>query len=139
LLAAAQVRAATGDLERAEEYVVHSMKLDPLSPNRNLQLGILAAVRFAQRRFNDTVDICREWISLANHPTSVGLLAASQGQLGEADAAGGTLAHLRELSPMSPPEIAALLYRKAEHQALFLEGITLAEDLQGAPAPHQAN
>jgi adenylate cyclase len=134
LLAGAQVRAATGDLEWAEQYVVRSMQLDPLSPNRNLQLGILAAVRFAERRFDNAVEICREWISLANHPTSVGLLAAAQGHLGEADAANIALTRLRELSPMTPPEIAALLYRKAEHRALFLEGIALAEALQGETA-----
>jgi adenylate cyclase len=137
LLAGAQVRAATGDLEWAEQYVVRSMQLDPLSPNRNLQLGILAVVRFAQRRFGDTVEICREWISLANHPTSVAMLTAAQGHLGEADAAGKALTHLRELSPMTPPEIAALLYSKAEHRALFLEGMALAENLQRAPAAVQ--
>jgi hypothetical protein len=106
------------------------MQLDPLSPNRNLQLGILAVVRFAQRRFADTVEICREWISIADHPTSVGMLAAAQGHLGEARAAGDALKRLHALSPMTIPEIAALLYRKAEHRALFLEGIALAEALQ---------
>ncbi|HEY2483022.1 MAG TPA: hypothetical protein VGI30_12630, partial [Caulobacteraceae bacterium] len=139
LLSGAQVRAAMGDLERAEEYVVNSMQLDPLSPNRDLQLGILAAVRFAQRRFDDTVEICREWISRADHPTSVGLLTAAQGHLGEAEEANSALTHLRELSPMTAPEIAALLYRRAEHRALFLEGIALAENLQPAPAAAQGS
>jgi hypothetical protein len=62
------------------------------------------------------------------------MLAAAQGQLGEARAAGDALERLRELSPMTLPEIAALLYRKEEHRALFLEGIALAEALQGEPA-----
>jgi hypothetical protein len=35
---------------------------------------------------------------------------------------------------MTISEIAALLYRKAEHRALFLEGIALAEALQGESA-----
>lgn len=134
LLAGAQVRAATGDLDWAEQYVVRSMQLDPLSPNRNLQLGILAAVRFAQRRFAETVEICREWISIANHPTSLGMLAAAQGHLREAGPAGDALKHLHELSPMTISEIAALLYRKPEHRALFLEGIALAEALQAETA-----
>ncbi|HEY1447895.1 MAG TPA: TIR domain-containing protein [Caulobacteraceae bacterium] len=134
LLAAAQARAAMGDMEQAEDYVVRSMQLDPLSPNRNLQLGILVVVRFAQRRFGDTVDICREWISLANHPTSVGMLTAAEGHLGDAGAASKALAHFHERSSMTFPEIATLLYRKPEHRALFLEGIALAESLQGGPA-----
>jgi adenylate cyclase len=130
LLAAAQVRSAMGDLEKAEDYVVRSMHLDPLSPNRNLQLGILATVRFAQRRFEEVVEICREWITLANHPTSIGMLASTQGHLGEADAAGRALAQLAELSPMTWPEIAALLYRPPEHKALFLKGMEMAKTLQ---------
>ena len=134
LLACSQVQAAMGEMDTAEDYIVRSMHLDPLSPNRNLQLGILAAVRFAQRRFADTVEICHEWNSIANHPTSLGMLAAAQGHLGEASAAGDALRRLRELSPMTISEIAALLYRKAEHRALFLEGIGLAEALQGEPA-----
>jgi adenylate cyclase len=132
LLACAQVRANIGDMGRAEDYVLRSMQLDPLSPNRNLQLGILAAVRFAQRRFDEVVEICREWITLANHPTSVGMLAATQGHLGEAGAT-QTVARLRELSPMSFPEIANLLYRKEEQRALFLEGMAKAEAMQGTP------
>ncbi|HEY1562268.1 MAG TPA: TIR domain-containing protein [Caulobacteraceae bacterium] len=135
LLAAAQVRSAMGDLDKAEDYVVRSMHLDPLSPNRNLQLGILAAVRFAQRRFEEVVEICREWITLANHPTSVGMLASTQGHLGEAGGAGQALALLAELSPMTWSEIAALLYRQPEHRALFLEGMGMAEKLQGVAAP----
>jgi TolB-like protein len=134
LLACSQIQAAMGEMDAAEDHIVRSMQLDPLSPNRNLQLGILAAVRFAQRRFADTVDICHEWISIANHPTSVGMLAAAEGHLGEARAAGDALKSLHELSPMTISEVAALLYRKAEHRALFLEGIALAEALQGEPA-----
>lgn len=132
LLASAQVRVNLGDLERAEDHILRSMQLDPLSPNRNMQLGVLAAVRFAQRRFSEAVDICREWISIADQPSCVGLLAASWGHLGDGREARRTLAHLRELSTMSYPEIAALHYQRAEHRALFLEGVAAAEALQGA-------
>lgn len=138
LLAGGQIRAAMGDLEVAEGHIVRSMQLDPLSPNRNLQLGALASIRFAQRRFAETVEICRELLTIANHPNTVGLLAAANGHLGEARAAGEALRRLHEFSPMTFSEIAALLYRKAEHRALFLEGIALAEALQGETADAKA-
>jgi adenylate cyclase len=130
LLALGQVRAALGELNEAEDFILRSMQLDPLSPNRNLQLGILAVVRFAQHRFHEAAEICREWIAISNLPTAVGLLAAAEGHLGELRRADEALKHLRTLSPMTSLEIAAMLYRGQEHQALFLEGITLAEGLQ---------
>lgn len=127
LLARGQVRVAMGDLEVAEDCIVRSMRLDPLSPNRAMQLGVLAAVRFAQRRFAECAEICREWMGIANHPTSVGLLASACGHLGDARVGKETLAHLNELSTMSTPEIAAMFYQKPEHRQLFVEGIALAE------------
>jgi TolB-like protein len=133
LLAYGQTISALGRFDEAEDAIVRSMKLDPFSPNRSLQLGTLAAIRFAQRRFADSAEICLEWIGIAVHPNSVGLLAASRAHLGDAREAGEALAHLRVLtqtSPTSPAEIAAHLYRKAEHRALFEEGIALAERLQ---------
>ena len=130
LLARGQTRVAMGDLDVAEDCLLRSMQLDPLSPNRSLQLGDLAAVRFAQRRFEEAAELCREWVGIANQPTSVGLLASACGHLGEARAAGEALAHLPELSTISPAEIAAIIYQKAEHRDLFLEGLALAKAFQ---------
>ena len=129
LLARGEARVAMGDLDVAEDCLIRSMQLDPLSPTRALQLGALAAVRFAQRRFAEAADICREWMGLANHPTSVGLMASICGHLGEARGAREALAHLPELSTMSISEIAAVFYQKAEQRDLFLEGITRAQAL----------
>ncbi len=134
LLACSQVRAAMGEMDIAEDYIVRSMQLDPLSPNRNLQLGILAVVRFAQRRFADTVEICHEWNLHRQPPHQRGHARRGPGPPGRRGAAGDALRRLHELSPMTISEIAALLYRKAEHRALFLEGIALAETLQGETA-----
>ncbi|MBV8593505.1 MAG: hypothetical protein JOZ27_04290, partial [Caulobacteraceae bacterium] len=129
LLAKGQLSIALGDVATAETCIEQSMRLDPLSPSRTLQLGALGAIRFAQRRFAETADIAREWMNLANHPLSAGLLAASAGHLGDGRLARQGLDHLKEVSAMPRETIAAMLYQTPEHRALLLEGMALADGL----------
>jgi adenylate cyclase len=128
-LARGQIGAAMGDLEVAEDCTLRSMQLDPLSPNRSMQLGALAAIRFAQGRFAEAADIAREWSGTASHALSVGMVAAANGQVGAARAAREALARLKDLSPMSMDDLSRMFYQKQEHRALFLDGIAKAEML----------
>jgi TolB-like protein len=127
LLCSGMIFVSQGDLQAAEECLERSMRLDPLSPNRNLQLGAMAATRLAQKRFGEAATLSRESSQLGNAPTSVGLTASACGHLGQTRAAQDAIALVKTLTNMTMAQIAAIWYQMAEHRALFLEGITLAE------------
>jgi adenylate cyclase len=123
LLAKGQIRVAIGDLDVAEDCILRSMRLDPLSPNRNLQLGAMTAVRFAQGRFAEAAEFAREWTQISSQPTAFGFLAAAYGRLGQEADARKAMMGLRALSPIDLREMAAVIYRKREHRALFVESV----------------
>jgi TolB-like protein len=126
-LARGKVAVALGDIELADDCMQRSMRLDPISPNRNLQVGALAAIRFAQHRFEDALLYCREYVELAHQPLSLGLLAATYGQLGDEAAAREAFAEFRKHSSMPLSDLAAVFYRDEGLQALLLEGFSLVD------------
>jgi len=123
-----QLSVAMGNIEVAEDCLLRSMQLDPLSPNRNLQVGGLAAARFAQRRFSEAAGLCLEWVQISNSPASVGLLVACNAHLGLFDACREGIAHLRRLSTIPMIDIASLIYQRPEHRDLFMAGIAMTTD-----------
>lgn len=130
LLARGQIAAAIGDLEIAEDCLDRSMHLDPFSPNRALQLGAMAQTRFAQKKFAEAAELCREWGSLSRSPMSIGLPAAAYGHLGQMREAHEALSELKQLSDMAMSELAAMFYQRPEHRQLFLDGIALAQNAE---------
>jgi tetratricopeptide (TPR) repeat protein len=129
LLASGQISAAVGELEVAEDHTLRSLQLDPLSPNRSMQIGSLASIRFAQGRFAEAADIAREWTGISSHPRSLGMQASAAGQMGDARTAREALTRLRDLSSMPMDELARMYYQREDQRALFLEGIAKAETL----------
>jgi TolB-like protein len=127
-LARGQIAIAAGNIDLADDCLQRSMRLDPISPNRNLQMGALAAVRFAQQRFDEGLEHCRDYVELAAQPMSFGMLAATCGQLGKEEAAAEAFVQLRHHSPMPLIDLAATFYRDEKLQALFLQGIVRAEE-----------
>ncbi len=117
---------SSGELDLADRCLTDSMRLDPISPNRSLQLGGMAATRFAQRRFEEALKFSLEEVQLVPQPLSLGLLTAIYGQLGELRLAMKTLGILHQATPMSGEDIATTLYQKPELHALFLEGYNMA-------------
>lgn len=126
-LARGQISVALGEIELADECLERSMRLDPLSPNRSLQLGALAAVRFAQHRFAEAIEINGERHMLASTPISWGLMIAAYGHLGQIPVAREALGQFRAITSMSFADIAAMYYQKAEHRQLFLDGVAAVE------------
>ncbi|MGH7010369.1 MAG: hypothetical protein ACREEX_05985, partial [Caulobacteraceae bacterium] len=118
-----EIRSAMGDFENAERSLALSMKLDPLSPNRNIQLQTLAAIRFGQGRYAEAADISRELVRISPYPTGLCLLAASSGQVGALAEGRAASESMAGASPNSEEEIAAILFAKPEHRALVLEGL----------------
>ncbi|MGH7017692.1 MAG: TIR domain-containing protein [Caulobacteraceae bacterium] len=128
LLAQGQVRSALGDFEIAEQSLSKSMKLDPLSPNRNLQLQALAVARFGQERYPEAADLAREMVQLTPHAVALGLLAASTARLGECAEAKAAVRRMASASPSSDQEVAAIIYHQAQHRTAFLEALAAARD-----------
>jgi tetratricopeptide (TPR) repeat protein len=126
-LAQGKVAVAVGDIELADQCMERSIRLDPISPNRNIQVGALAAIRFAQHRFEEGLTHSREYAALALQPLSLGMVAATLGQLGS-DLAAEAFDALRSHSSMPLADIAVMLFHDDALKALFLEGLTRAEE-----------
>lgn len=118
---------AAGNLEVGVEHLERSMRLDPVSPNRALQVGFMSVARLGQGRFEDALDLSREWVLRVGSPMSRAVLAAVYGQAGQIPEARVALANLRAISPSPAARFADLLYRRPEHRQRFLDGIALAE------------
>ena len=119
-----------GDPDVAVEHVETSIRLDPLSPDRWLQLGFLGRARFHQGRYAEAVAPLKEASQLSDAPFLLPYLAATYGYLGQAGAAREVLARYRALSPQP---IAIMVGAVVLNQVL--EGIALAgEEPANGPA-----
>jgi TolB-like protein len=127
LLAKGWACGGLGRFEEAEDCLKRALRLDPISPDRNLQLSALAETYLAQGRFGEAADIAHEAIQLTKAPTAFALAASANGHLANYPAAAEALASMRAMAAISPEEVAALMYQKPEHRAVFLEGIARAE------------
>jgi len=128
------VHLRAGESDLAVEHLETSMRLEPMGPNRTIQLSLLGIARFQQRRFAETISLMKESVQRADHPPAYLHLAASYGHLGQIDAAREALARYRTLTGVSDD----LLWRGFDgaYKQLALEGIALAEGNGpgGAPA-----
>jgi predicted Zn-dependent protease len=121
------VQLALGRMDLAAEHCETSMRLDPVGPNRPVQILLLGMARFYQERFTETVALMRELVRETDHPGGYAYLAASYGHLGEIDAAQAAIARHRALSPLYLTDIARSNWYGPTHLKLFLDGIALAE------------
>jgi adenylate cyclase len=120
-LTSGNLRLILGDLDVAVEHLDTSIRLDPLSPDRWLQLGFLGRARFHQGRYAEAVAPLKEASQLSDAPFLLPYLAATYGYLRQAGAARAVLDRYRALSPqpfaiMVGPEILSRV----------LDGIALA-------------
>ena len=126
---------AAGNLDVAEDNIERSMRLDPLSPNRNIQLNIMAALRLAQRRFAEAVDASRDAVQIDGSPLGLGLLASAKAKLDDEEGTRQVLGKFRALSRMTLEQVAARFYARPEHCAIFMEGL---ERFDADPVPAQS-
>ena len=127
-----QMRIGNADMSAAQIEV--SMRLDPFSPIRSVQLSMLGTARFFQGRFAEALAALREAAQLlhANAYVHV-MMAACYGRLAEPDLARQSLARYKSLVPSSiltGDAIQAQIaqnFRNPAHRRLLLEGIALAE------------
>ena len=125
----AELRVGADDA-RAIQDAETSMRLDPLSPIRGVQLFHLASALFSQRRFAEALVPLRELAQIHHAAMSCWALyfmAASLGHLGQIDAAREALARARILDPSKDPRNDSPMGLGKVGQQLFHDGIALAE------------
>lgn len=116
-----------GEMETGVARLDTSIRLDPISPNRSFQIGMLSVARLGQGRFDQALDLSREWDLREGSPMSRAILAAAYGQVGQIPEARASLANYHAASPAPIATIGEMLYRRPEHRRHFLDGIALAE------------
>jgi len=125
---AANYELTFGDPAKGQAHVETSMRLDPLSPMRATQVGMLGAALFAQRRFAEAVTPVKEAAHLNPAvPQCHALLVSCYGYLGHAAAAREAMAELAKTTPMTIRELGEIMYRTPQGRALFFDGVAQAE------------
>jgi tetratricopeptide (TPR) repeat protein len=115
---------ASGDAARAQEHIELSMRLDPFSPLRSTQLGMLGAALFAQRRYAEAAARLREANQLNDSgPLNHAVLAACYGRLGQAAEARAALDRVRARTALTLPELCRNLVWDEALRHHFLESL----------------
>jgi len=129
------LRLAAGDPDLAIEHIETSMRLDPLGPDRLLQITYLGNARFAQRRFGEALTCFKDLAQQQpENPLGHLGLAALNGHLGDKVAAREALDQLGQLTADRPADLVQRWSSTStpDHMKLWLDGIAMAEG--GAPA-----
>ncbi|HZZ86879.1 MAG TPA: TIR domain-containing protein [Caulobacteraceae bacterium] len=131
--AIAQVTAANyelsfGDARRAQDHIETSMRLDPLSPLRATQVGMLGGALFTQGRFAEALAAMKECAQLNPAIPQVHAgLAACYAHLGDFVAARAALSQMSLRTSMTIRQMGVQMYRAEAQRALFLEGVAKME------------
>jgi adenylate cyclase len=118
-----------GQPVRAQEHLETSMRLDPLSSTRQVQLGLLGGALFAQGRYAEALGPLTQSIQISENTQPIGFatLAACYGYLGQADRGAAALKRARALTSLPLTELVANMVREERIRAHFVEGLRLAE------------
>jgi len=127
-ITAANYELSFGDPRRGQEHIETSMRLDPLSPLRATQVGMLGGALFAQGRFAESIAAMQE----AGHlnpavPQVYAGLACSYAHLGDLAAARAAAAEMSTRTPLSLRELGEQMWRAPAQRALFMEGVAKIE------------
>jgi TolB-like protein len=117
-----------GDAGRAKDHIETSMRLDPLSPMRAVQLGLLGAILLSERRYLDALVALTE-ANRVNDDVPHGhmSLAACYAHLGQRAPAIAELKKAKSLTALSMPDLMASLIRDERVRDEILSGVRLAE------------
>ena len=120
------MRLRAGETDLAIEHLEKSMRLDPMGPDRPIQLVYMAVARFRKGQLSDAAALSKEFVQQTDAPTGYAILAASYGHLGQARAAREALERYQSLTPLPIHDFARAIFSDPVHLKLFLEGIALA-------------
>ncbi len=126
-LTSADLRFRAGQADKGVEHIEASMRLEPLGPNRAIQLGLLAAGRFGQGRYADCLAVSRQALQLVDNAALQAMVAAACGYLGQIEAAREALDRYRALSTAPADDFWRALIVDPDTLQRYLSGLTLAE------------
>jgi len=120
-------RVAAGETTTGVQHLETSMRMDPMTTFRAIQLCWLGIARFQERRFAEAANLLGQATTLLpNYFWSYAPLAACYGHLGRRQAGLDALSQLQSLQSMTAEEV-ALFFGSTEHRKMFLEGMALLE------------
>jgi|SRR5579872_714617 len=127
-ITAANYELSFGDPRRGQDHIETSMRLDPLSPLRATQVGMLGGALFAQGKFAESIAAMKE----AGHlnpavPQVYAGLACCYAHLGDLAAAKAAVAEMASRTPLSLREMGEIMWRAPAQRALFMEGVAKIE------------
>jgi adenylate cyclase len=128
------VRLQAGDTDAAVEHLGRAMRLDPMGPDRPVQMGFMGIAFFELGRFGDAVAHLKQFVEQAESSLGFGFLAACYGHLGEAAAARDALDRYQASSPVPIDDFGRQFLNNPSHVRLFMDGIALAKSEEGAAA-----
>jgi adenylate cyclase len=127
-ITAANYELSFGDPVRAQDHIETSMRLDPLSPIRATQIGMLGGALFAQGRFVEAVAAMKESGHLnPGVPQVYAGLAVTYAHLGDVVAARAAVAELASHTALGLREIGEVMWRAPAQRALFMAGVAKIE------------
>jgi len=122
------LRVRVGEHELGLSRLDTALRLDPLSPLRPTTLTFRGTALLALRRYGEAAASLTEAAQLMPYAFRAwAFLASCRGYLGHGAAASEALARFKALTPRPLGDLIKDYYYRPEDQALFLEGIALAE------------
>lgn len=113
-----------GDPVRAQTHLETSMRLDPLSPLRASQVGMLGMALFLQRRYDEAIGWLRESVHLNDAaPQAYAILALCLSHLGQIEAAKVAMEAVGERTGLTPQQLGAKMFGRSTHRDLLEEGL----------------
>jgi adenylate cyclase len=132
------VRVQIGDVDRGVEHLEAAIRLDPMGPNRPMQMGFLGIARFLQQRFDEAIPLLKELAANTDNVLPHAFQAAIYGYRGEAAAGTEALSQCRILAPMGLEFVGQSFLHNPAHIKLFVDGLALAEGMAGGQPPQAA-
>jgi len=127
-ITAANYELSFGDPRRGQDHIETSMRLDPLSPLRATQVGMLGGALFAQGKFAESIAAMKEVGHLNPAvPQVYAGLACCYAHLGDLAAAKAAVAEMASRTPLSLREMGEIMWRAPAQRALFMEGVAKIE------------
>jgi adenylate cyclase len=128
-ITAANYELSFGDPRRGQDHIETSMRLDPLSPLRATQVGMLGGALFAQGKFAESIVAMKESGHLNPAvPQVYAGLACCYAHLGDLAAARAAVAEMSTRTPLSLRELGEQMWRAPAQRALFMEGVAKIEE-----------
>jgi adenylate cyclase len=125
-----------GEPALAQHHLETSMRLDPLSPLRATQRGMLGTAIFLQRRFAEAIGPLKESAQLnVTQPQSHAMVAICLSHLGEIEEGKQALERMRAISRLSPSQLGALMFARPGYWELFRDGLRRLGEAMPDEAP----